>query len=263
MQQSPGLPMRPRTTAQSDVTRLGAEAEVAVMFAPSAYLLDPNPVTRALLVEYLRDKGFDIVATADTEASPPSVDVLIVALDGLEQRANRPQWLLQKPGTPIVVLDRPRLFPGRAVALGYAPDARLSLPVQPRKLVATIRQVLSLARTASADPDEARVRIYRFSGWTLHCEERRLAAPDGQSALLDKREFKVLRALLAFPRQVLIRQQLIDLAWGPGKNVKNRALDRPITCLRRLLGDDARFPRLIKTVVGTGYRLEADVEKSL
>lgn len=260
---SPSLPMRPRTTAQSDLTRLGAEAEVAAIFAPSVYLLDPNPVTRALLVGYLRDKGFDAVATADMEATPPPVDVLIVALDGLEQRANRPQWLLQKPGTPIVVLDRPQLFPGRAVALGYAPDARLSLPVQPRKLVATIRQVMSLARTASVDPDEARVRIYRFSGWTLHCDKRRLASPDGKSILLDKREFEVLRALLAFPRQVLIRRQLIDAAWGVGKNVENRALDRPITCLRRRLGDDARFPRLIKTVVGIGYRLDADVEKSL
>jgi len=69
--------------------------------------------------------------------------------------------------------------------------------------------------------------------------------------------------LLTFPRQVLTRQQLIVMVWGTDKDVENRTLDRPITCLRRHLGDDVRFPRLIKTLVGTGYRLDADVEKFL
>lgn len=39
-------------------------------------------------------------------------------------------------------------------------------------------------------------------------------------------------------------------------------LDRPITRLRRPLGEDVRFPVLLKTVVGAGYRLDVDVEKT-
>jgi DNA-binding response OmpR family regulator len=145
--------------------------------------------------------------------------------------------------------------------VGFTPDARLSLPTQPRKLVATIRQVLSLARIESVDPCEAAVRIYRFSGWTLHCHERRLESSDGRSILLDKRDFEVLKALLMFPRQVLTRQHLIAMVWGSDKDVENRTLDRPVTRLRRHLGDDVRFPVLLKTLVGVGYRLDADVEK--
>lgn len=262
-QGTPGLPMRQRHSGKSDLPRPGAEAEVTAIFAPRIYLADPDPLTRALLAEHLRDKGFEVVATADMEASPPPVDVLIVALDGMGQRANRPKWLLDKPDIPTIVLDRSQVFPGRAVALGFAPDARLSLPIQPRKLVATIRQVLSLARIESVDPREASVRIYRFSGWVLHCHERRLASNDGKSVLLDKREFEVLKALLTFPRQVLTRQQLIAMVWGSNKEVENRTLDRPITHLRRHLGDDVRFPALLKTVVGVGYRLDVEVEKSL
>jgi two-component system OmpR family response regulator len=258
-----GLPMSQRYSGESDLPRPGAEAEVTAIFAPRIYLADPDPLTRALLAEYLREKGFEVVATPDMEASPPPVDVLIVALDGLEQRANRPKWLLEKPDISMIVLDRSHVFPGRAAVLGYAPDARLSLPVQPRKLVATIRQVLSLARIEAVDPSEASVRIYRFSGWTLHCNARRLESPDGKSILLDKRDFEVLKALLTFPRQVLTRQQLIALVWGPNKDVENRTLDRPIMRLRRHLGDDVRFPALLKTVVGVGYRLDVEVEKSL
>lgn len=260
-QVNPGWLMSPRQSGQSDVPQPGAE-EATSLFAPRIHLVDPDPMTRALLVKYLRDKGFHVVAATVMEATLPLADVLILALDGMQQHAGKPHWLAEKPAMPTIVLDRSQVFPGRAVALGYAPDARLSLPVPPRKLVATIRRVLSLARIESVDPREAAVRIYRFSGWTLHCHECRLDSPDGKSTLLDKRDFEVLKALLTFPRQVLTRQHLIAMVWGSDRDVDNRTLDRPVTRLRRHLGDDVRFPVLLKTVVGVGYRLDADVEKS-
>jgi len=261
-QVNPGLLMSPLQSGQSDVPQPGAEAEATSLFAPRIHLVDPDPMTRELLVKYLRDKGFQVVAAAEMEATPPLADVLILALDGMQQQTGKPHWLAEKPAMPTIVLDRSQVFPGRAAALGYAPDARLSLPVPPRKLVATIRRALSLARIDSVDPCEAAVRIYRFSGWTLHCPERRLESLDGQSIPLDKRDFEVLKALLTFPRQVLIRQNLIAMVWGSDRDVDNRTLDRPVTRLRRHLGDDVRFPVLIKTVVGVGYRLDTDVAKS-
>lgn len=252
-----------RYSGKSDSLRPGTESEAATILGPRIYLVDPDPLTRALLVDYLRDKGFDIIATTDREASPPPVDVLIVALDDKAPRGNRPMWLHEKPEVPTIVLDRSYVFPGRAAPLGFAPDARLSLPTHPRKLVATIKQVLSLARIESVDPLEASVRVYRFSGWSLYPEERRLESHDGKVILLDKREFEVLKALLTFPRQLLTRQQLMALVWGADMEVKKGALDRQITRVRRHLGDNVRFPALIKTVFGTGYRLDAEVEKAL
>lgn len=253
--------MSPRNTRQSDSTRPGSEAELAEIFAPRIYLVDPDPLTRAQLVEYLRHKGFDVVATTDMEAAPAPADLLILALDGMELRANRPKWLAAKPDIATIVLDRPRVFPGRTAALGFTPDARLSLPIQPRKLVVTIRQVLSLARIEPLDAREESVRLYRFSGWTLHRRGRRLESCDSESIVLTKLEFTVLKTLLTYPRQLLTRQQLIDFAWGSGREVDNRRLDYPIARLRRHLGDDNKFPTLIKTVVGRGYRLDAEVEK--
>lgn len=261
-QENLGSPTSPRYPGQSGFLKPGADAGMTAIFAPRILLVDPDPLTRALLVDYLRDKGFDILAAAEMAASPPPVDVLIIALDSMGQRASRSKGIPEKPGIPTIVLDRSHVFPGRAAAIGFVPDARLSLPIQPRKLVATIRQVLSLARTESLDPDEKPVRIYRFSGWTLHCHEHRLESHDGKSILLDKREFEVLRAFLTYPRQLLTRQQLIAIAWGADMKVESRRLDRPITRLRRHLGDDVKFPAFLKTVVGVGYRLDVEVEKS-
>jgi len=255
--------MRTPAPGQPDFLRPGAEADIAAIFAPRLYLADADPLTRAQLTAYLREKGFELVAATDLDAAPPPADVLIVALDGLGPHANVPGWLTTKPATPTIVLDRPQVFPGRTAALGFTPDARLSLPVQPRKLVTTIRRVLSLARIESVDTLDTAARIYRFAGWTLDVAARQLASRDGATILLDPRECDVLKALLTFPRQVLTRPHLIALAWGADEAIENRTLDRPITRLRRHLGDDVRFPVLLKTVVGVGYRLDVDVEKSV
>lgn len=241
-------------------TEAASPGEVTPAFAPRIYLVDPDPLALGLLAEYLRGRGFDVVATSDMDAAPPPVDGLVIALEDGPQHGKRPVWLGKKPAAPLVVLDRSRVFPGRAVALGFVPDARLTLPVQPRRLVATIRRVMSVARIESLDQGDASIRLYRFARWRLHPAERRLETDDGASTVLDPREFEVLRVLLTFPRQLLTRQQLIALVWGTGAKVDNRTLDRPITRLRRHLGDDARFPTLLKTVVGLGYRLDVDVE---
>ena len=254
-----GSLMSPRYYGPSDAPRGGADPAASAIFAPRIYLADPDPLTRTQLAEYLRDKGFDIIAATDMDTAPPPVDVVIVALDSMIQRANKPNWLVAKPEVPTIVLDRPSVFPGRAAPLGFTPDARLSLPVHPRKLMATIRRILSLARVDSVDLREATAFVYSFSGWKLY-PDRRLESSDGKTVLVEKRDFELLKALLTFPRHLLTRQQLIAIVWGSDSAIKNRTLDRSITHLRRHLGDDVRFPALIKTVVGVGYRLDVDVD---
>lgn len=257
---SPDLTKRTRTTAQADWRHVGAGAGVDAIFAPRLGLVDPNPVTRALLVELLHDKGFDVVAIAGTAAMPAAVDALVLAVDGMPPHAKRPAWLMHKPAVPAIVLDRAHVFSGRVASLGFTPDARLALPVPPRKLVATIRQLLSRARIDAAEAGATSVRDYRFCGWTLHAGERQLVSPAGQSVSLSRQDCEALKALLSFPRQVLTRRQLIVAIWGADKTIPPRMLDGPIKRLRRHLGEDVRFPRLIKTVVGVGYRLDAGVD---
>lgn len=258
----PGVPDVSKRPAAALADPPRAEAGVDAIFAPRLGLLDSNPVTRALLVELLYDKGFDVVAGTDPAALPSAVDALILAVDGMPQHARRPSWLLEKPAVPVIVLDRPPVLPGLATPLGFVPDARLDLPVPPRKLVATIRQVLRRARVPITEAGDAPARAYRFDGWTLHVSERRLQSTAGRTVSLGRQECEALKALLSFPRQVLTREQLSMAIWGARKSrdISPRMLDGPIRRLRRHLGEDVRFPRLIRTVVGIGYRLDADVD---
>jgi DNA-binding response OmpR family regulator len=57
--------------------------------------------------------------------------------------------------------------------------------------------------------------------------------------------------------EVVTRQEICAAIWGDGLDAMSTIVDRQVRSLRVKLQDDDREPRLIATVPGRGYRLEA------
>ena len=76
---------------------------------------------------------------------------------------------------------------------------------------------------------------------------------------LSTAEFLLLSALLAHPRMVLSRDQLLDLTRGRSAAVFDRSIDNQVSRLRKKVEANPREPALIKTVWGGGYMLTAEV----
>jgi two-component system OmpR family response regulator len=93
----------------------------------------------------------------------------------------------------------------------------------------------------------------KFGRWRIDAATRRLHGPGGFSTPLSLAEYRVLRAFVERPQSVLHRQELLDLARGAGVGMLERSVDLLISRLRHKLDDDARKPRLIRTVRGIGY----------
>ena len=55
------------------------------------------------------------------------------------------------------------------------------------------------------------------------------------------------------PQRVLTRDQLLDLAKGRSAMPFDRSIDLQVSRLRRKIGDDAKNPKVVKTVRGGGY----------
>ena len=68
--------------------------------------------------------------------------------------------------------------------------------------------------------------------------------------------------LVEHPNRVLDRNQLMDLTLGREATPFDRSIDVQISRLRNRLNDDAREPRIIKTVRNEGYILAAQVERA-
>jgi two-component system OmpR family response regulator len=69
-----------------------------------------------------------------------------------------------------------------------------------------------------------------------------------------------LKALLERPNRVLNRDQLMALTQGQGAEALDRSIDVLVSRVRQRLEEDAREPRIIKTVRGEGYVLASSVE---
>lgn len=84
---------------------------------------------------------------------------------------------------------------------------------------------------------------------------RELRLP-GKTLPLPPREYAVLSLLMAHPKRVFSRQEIMDRLWELGCESGPRSVDIYISRLRARCGDGWGFS--IQTVRGLGYRLTAD-----
>jgi two-component system OmpR family response regulator len=160
---------------------------------------------------------------------------------------------------PVIMLARRPDDVDRIVGLEMGAEDYLAKPVNPREILARIRNILR--RVCGVAAITAAGRLYRFDGWQLDMVARELSDPDGNVAALRSAEFRVLATLLAHGNSVVRREKLIDLARGRDAAPLDRSIDVRISRLRQILRDDARLPRIIKTVHGEGYVIGVLVER--
>ncbi|KID56630.1 hypothetical protein JF50_11925 [Pseudoalteromonas luteoviolacea] len=80
-----------------------------------------------------------------------------------------------------------------------------------------------------------------------------------QTTKVEPKVLQVLRLLAQNAQEVVSHQQIMEEVWQ-GSEVVPNALQRCIARLRKVLGDDAKSPRIIATHPKIGYRLMVDVQ---
>ena len=100
---------------------------------------------------------------------------------------------------------------------------------------------------------------FKFADWELHLRSRSLIRDGGHEVGLTKTEFALLLALLKSPKQIMSREQIMDMTQAEDE-VFDRAIDVQMLRLRRKIEASNRTPTLLKTKRGAGYFLDADVQ---
>jgi tetratricopeptide (TPR) repeat protein/DNA-binding winged helix-turn-helix (wHTH) protein len=102
-------------------------------------------------------------------------------------------------------------------------------------------------------------RLYRLDGVQID-PSRICLTRDGEERHLRPQTFQVLIYLLEQRDRLVTRDELIDYVWRDTA-VTDNALEQCLAEIRKVLGDDSRKPRFIKTVPRAGYRFIGKVEE--
>ena len=102
---------------------------------------------------------------------------------------------------------------------------------------------------------------FEFDEFRIDVEERRLTRA-GKTVALTSRDLDILLVLVERAGQTVEKEELMEAVWRD-TFVEEGNLSRHVSTLRKLLNDDPKGQRFIKTVPKRGYRFTADVRESI
>lgn len=217
-------------------------------------VVDDEPIVREVVVRYLEREGFSAIEAGDgsdaqallEEQLPDLVvlDVMLPGTDGLDLC----RWIRSRSATPVILLTARGEEADRVVGLELGADDYVTKPFSPRELVARVRAVLRRA----AAPEVTRERIV-VDDLELDAAMREVQH-GGRELRLTAKEFDLLWFLVAHPRRVFSREQLMREVWGYEAAFDTGTVTVHIRRLREKLEEHPSRPRYLQTVWGVGYR---------
>ena len=227
------------------------------MNAPRVLVIDDDDDIRGLVAELLERAGLDVDQAPDGRSGlrafhqqPADLVILDVSMPEMDgwQTLERIRDLSE---VPVMMLTARGAELERVRGLQAGADDYMVKPFGRQELVARAQALLRRARSSSED----RAETYVDDRVTIDFAQRAVTY-GGTDVSLTPLEFKLLSAFVRHPRQVLSRDQLLELVWGDAYGVSGDQVKLYVGYLRRKLDPEQPDSVPIETVRGFGYRYE-------
>ncbi|MGB8003996.1 MAG: response regulator transcription factor [Gaiellaceae bacterium] len=225
------------------------------MNPPRVLVIDDDADIRGLVAELLGRAGLSVEQAEDGRAGlralhnmPPDLVVLDVSMPNLDgwQTLERIRDLSD---VPVLMLTARGDELERVRGLQAGADDYVVKPFGRQELVARVQALLRRATPGTAEVQER----YQDGRLSIDFAQRGVTFDDAEVSLTPL-EFKLLSVFVRHPRQVLSRDQILELVWGDTYGVAGDQVKLYVGYLRRKLApaDPSQTP--IETVRGFGYR---------
>jgi len=218
------------------------------------------------LAGFLREKQFVVSVAKNAETATEilaqsAIDLVLldVMLPGESGLALCKR--LRSDNGPRIILVTALSEPTDKVAgLELGADDYVTKPFDLRELLARIHAVLRRSSQAGGGQGIPHAEMALcFSGFSFYPYRRFLRSPSGLRIPLTGTETDLLLIFCQHPREVLSRQELINLTREDDNSVSTRSIDLLVSRLRRKLAGDDPFDNPIRTVRADGYAFEPEV----
>ena len=218
-------------------------------------VVDDDVTVREVVVTYLRAGGHEVTEASDGEAALASMrrrradlvvlDLMLPGMGGIEVCRR----LRDVTEVPIIMLTALGTENDRLIGLRMGADDYVTKPFSPRELALRVDSVLRRVGQKSS-------RGERVVDGDLVVDPREHTATLGSAPLtLTVREFDLLHFLVANPRTVWSRDELLRDVWGWSFGDQSTVTVHVRRLREKVEADPTRPTRLV-TVWGVGYRWE-------
>ncbi|MCK6627305.1 MAG: response regulator transcription factor [Anaerolineae bacterium] len=186
-------------------------------------------------------------ALAKMETQSPDLIVLdwmMPELDGLELLK---RLRVERADIPVLMLTARDAVEDRVAGLDQGADDYLVKPFAPSELLARLRALLRRAKFTLAET------TLTYADLSLDPVTRETRRGSRQFELTPK-EFELLHLFMRYPRQVLVRDRILEEIWSYDFGGEDNVLEVYVGYLRKKIEANGE-PRLIHTVRGVGYVL--------
>ncbi len=223
--------------------------------APTRILIvDDEPPIRRFLRTSLTAEGYQVLEAENGESALAelkrnNIDVLVLDLGLPGISGFDVIRALRESGSsvPIIVLSSRTDETGKVRALDMGADDYVTKPFGTDELLARIRAALRHRLQSEAEKP-----VFKSGDLSVDLV-RRIVTVRGQEIKLTRREYDLLRLMVAHAGKVLTHRFILREVWGGEADVQYLRIY--IRALRQKLESDPQQPRLILTEQGVGYRL--------
>lgn len=215
-------------------------------------VVDDEAAIADLLRMYLTREGYGVhvasdgpTALAEARRLKPTAIILDVGLPGMDGTEVCRQLRAAGDWVPVLFCTARDDEVDRVLGLELGADDYITKPFSPREVVARVKAVL---RRGGSGPAAS---VLHLGAIELDEDSRRVLVA-GEEVLFTATEFDLLAYLMAAPRRVFSREQLLADVWGYAAVVGTRTVDVHVAQVRAKLGDHD----VIRTVRGVGYSAE-------
>lgn len=223
-------------------------------------IIEDNADIAAIERDYLSLAGYDVTIEPDgtrglQAALTGSFDLLLLDLmlpgtDGFT--ICRP--VREQKKLPILMVSARTGDADKIRGLGFGADDSIEKPFSPSVLVARLK--VHLAQVERLQLSKQAENAITAGPLTAKLDARQIFK-NGAELPLKNREYELLLFLMRHPGQVFSREDLCELIWGLESMGDNITVAVHVGRIREKLEDDPQNPKLLQTVWGVGYRLNA------
>ena len=233
--------------------------------AKRVLLIEDDFKLASLVREYLESVGYSVLHETNGAQAParilseqPDIVLLDLMLPGLDGKSVCEQVRPKYKG-PILMMTALGDERNEVGGLDAGADDYLVKPVRPRVLLARIESLLR--RTEGSTPQTDLPTRIECGDLEIDTTTREVKLR-GNFIDLTTAELELLIYLARRAGQIVGRDQIYREVRGIEWDGMDRSIDLRVTRLRRKLGDDARAPRIIKSVRGEGYLMSPQSERT-